>query len=193
VFLIGTKTKLAPLKQLTVPRLELNAALLLARWLNRIRRTSAAQLNVIGGRAWSDSTIVLSWLTVPHTSFKLNVSNRVHQIRTLLPDCHWQHVESHNNPADCASRVMMPSVLSQYELYWHGPPVAYEDPSVWDQFRPPQYCPDLPEMRTVPCRCVLMSLPMNGAVVFQITIECSVLSHMHGALLQHVVVEFHKD
>lgn len=151
VFLIGTKTKLAPLKQLTVPRLELNAALLLARWLHRIRRTLAAQLNVIGVRAWSDSTIALSWLTVSHTSFKPYVSNRVHQIRTLLPECHWQHVESHNNPADCASRGVMPSVLSQFELYWHGPPVAYEDPSVWDQFCPPQYCPDLPEIRPVSC------------------------------------------
>lgn len=69
----------------------------------------------------------------------------------LLPDCHWQHVESHNNPADCASRGVMPSVLSQCELYWHGPPVAYEDPSVWDQFCPPQYCPDLPETRPVSC------------------------------------------
>lgn len=39
VFLIGTKTKLAPTKALTVPRLELNAAMLLARWLGRIQNS----------------------------------------------------------------------------------------------------------------------------------------------------------
>jgi len=47
VFLIGTKTKLAPLKSLTVPRLELNAALLLARWLGRLCRILESQLNIV--------------------------------------------------------------------------------------------------------------------------------------------------
>lgn len=87
VFLIGTKTKLAPTKPTSIPRLELNAALLLARWLDRIRNILSPQLNIIVVRAWSDSMIVLSWLKVPHESFKIYVSNRVHQFRTLLPDC----------------------------------------------------------------------------------------------------------
>jgi len=65
VFLIGTKTKLAPTKTLTVPRLELNAAVLLARWLGRIQKILSPQLDVVGVRAWSNSTIVLSWLTSP--------------------------------------------------------------------------------------------------------------------------------
>jgi len=79
VFLIGTKTKLAPLKSLTVPRLELNATLLLARWLGSLRRILESQLNIVGVHAWSDSMIVLSWLTVPHESVKVYISNRVHQ------------------------------------------------------------------------------------------------------------------
>jgi len=89
VFLIGTKTKLAPIKSLTIPRLELNAALLLARWLSHVRDILAPQLNIVSINAWSDSTIVLSWLGAPHEAFKIYVSNRVHQIRTLLPDCRW--------------------------------------------------------------------------------------------------------
>jgi hypothetical protein len=104
VFLIGTKTKLAPVKQLTIPRLKLNVAVLLARWLGRIRNIVAPLLNIVGVRTWTDSTIVLSWLTVPHESFKVYMSNRVHQIRTLLPDCGWQYIDSLNNPADCVSR-----------------------------------------------------------------------------------------
>lgn len=89
VFLVGTKTKLASTKSMTIPRLELNAALLLARWLNRIRDILVAQLNIVDIRTWSDSMIVLSWLKVPHESVKVYVSNRVNQIRTLLPDCRW--------------------------------------------------------------------------------------------------------
>lgn len=151
VFLIGTKTKLAPVKQLTIPRLELNAALLLARWLGRICTTLAPLLNIVGMRAWTDSTIVLSWLTVPHESFKVYVSNRVHQIRTLLPECGWQHIDSLNNPADCASRGLMPTDLAQHELYWHGPRVAYNDPSDWDAVLPSFSLTDLPELRPVSC------------------------------------------
>lgn len=128
VFLIGTKTKLAPTKSLTVPRLELNAALLLARWLNRIKRILSPQLDIVGLRAWSDSTIVLSWLTVPHESFKIYVLNRIHQIQLLLPNCPWHHIVSAENPADCASRGIMPAALAQLELYWRGPPTAYSEP-----------------------------------------------------------------
>ncbi|KAL4127332.1 hypothetical protein QTP88_011507 [Uroleucon formosanum] len=151
VFLIGTKTKLAPIKSLTIPRLELNAALLLARWLRRVRDILAPQLNIVGINAWSDSTIVLSWLGAPHEAFKIYVSNRVHQIRTLLPDCRWRHVDSVNNPADCASRGIMPATLAQHRLYWHGPQLAYGDPSEWDDARSPLPLCDLPELRPVSC------------------------------------------
>lgn len=151
VFLIGTKTKLAPMKSLTIPRLELNAALLLARWLSRVRDILAPQLNIVGINAWSDSTVVLSWLGAPHEAFKIYVSNRVHQIRTLLPDCRWRHVDSVNNPADCASRGIMPATLAQHKLYWYGPQLAYGDPSEWDDARPPLPLCDLPELRPVSC------------------------------------------
>lgn len=84
IFLLGSKTKLAPLKPLTVPRLELNAAVVLARWLSRLNLILAPQLNIIGTHAWSDSMIVLSWLNIPHESFKIYVSNHVHQVQTLI-------------------------------------------------------------------------------------------------------------
>ncbi|KAL4136057.1 hypothetical protein QTP88_007625 [Uroleucon formosanum] len=149
VFLIGTKTKLAPTKTLTVPRLVLNAAVLLAQWLGRIQKILSPQLDVVGLRAWSDSTIVLSWLTSPHESFKVYVSNRVHQIRSLLPDCHWQHIVSAENPADCASRGVMPAALAQLDLYWRGPQIAYGEPSEWDDSRPSLPLCELPELRVV--------------------------------------------
>ncbi|KAF0709228.1 Integrase catalytic domain-containing protein, partial [Aphis craccivora] len=147
VFLIGTKTKLAPLKALTVPRLELNAALLLARWMNRIRLVLGDRVTIVDTFAWTDSLVVLSWLTVPHETFRQYVSNRVHQIQSILPVCSWQHVSTHANPADCASRGLMPSQLSGHTLYWHGPDFIRDDPTTWQKELSIIPVIELPEIR----------------------------------------------
>lgn len=128
VYFLDSKTKLAPIKgsTSTVPRLELCAAVLLAKWLRRVRVTLGPRLDVVKTFAWSDSTIVLSWLTTPLQSFKVFVSNRINQIQTLLPGCEWHHIPSENNPADCASRGMLPSELRNHVLYWNGPLYLYE-------------------------------------------------------------------
>jgi len=62
ISLVGAKTKLAPIKSLTIPWFELNAAKLLVRWLHCIKCILDSQPNIIGVHAWTDSTIVLSWL-----------------------------------------------------------------------------------------------------------------------------------
>lgn len=116
---------------MTVPRLELCAASLLARWLARIQGTLAAQLTISGVYAWTDSSIVLSWLTTPHVTYKIFVSNRVHQVQNLLPECKWRHVPSEQNPADCASRGLQPSELKGHDLYWNGPDFLRDGPTVW--------------------------------------------------------------
>uniref|UniRef100_A0A2S2PLE2 Uncharacterized protein n=1 Tax=Schizaphis graminum TaxID=13262 RepID=A0A2S2PLE2_SCHGA len=152
IFFLDAKTKLAPVKTLTVPRLELNAAVLLARWLGRLRHILAPQLNIIDTHAWSDSTIALSWLTVSHDSFKTYVSShRVYQVHNVLPNCQWHHIESSNNPADCASRGVMPSELAHLSLYWRGPPVIYSDTSLWEPSPTPTNICELPEARPVVC------------------------------------------
>lgn len=131
VHLLGGKTKLAPLRDMTIPRLELCAAGLLARWLSRIKSTLAAQLTISGVYAWTDSSIVLSWLTNPHDAYKVFVSNRVHQVQQLLPECNWRHVSSEENPADCASRGLQPSELAGHTLYWQGPRFLLQGPTSW--------------------------------------------------------------
>jgi len=55
IFSVGPKTKLAPINTLSIPRLELNAALLLARWLHRLKSVLDPQLNITGIYAWTDS------------------------------------------------------------------------------------------------------------------------------------------
>lgn len=193
VFLIGTKTKLAPIKATTIPRLELNASLLLARWLSRIRDILSPQLNILNFilsvRAWSDSMVVLSWLKIPHESFKIYVSNRVHQIHTLLPDCKWSYVESSDNPADCASRGLMPATLSQFDLYWHGPRLTCSDPSVWDESPIYSPCVTFPNINL--CRAAHASTKrqLNGSSVFLNMTEWYESSHMCIVLPTHAAAD----
>lgn len=149
ISLLGSKTKMAPVKTSTVPRLELCAAVLLARWLYRLLTILQDKLNVDSTFAWSDSQIVLSWLVKPHSMFKVFVSNRVHRIHTLLPHCQWGYVRSAINPADCASRGMLPSELISHSLYWCGPKFLYANVDTWDTSPTPIPVEQLPDTKIV--------------------------------------------
>ena len=71
--------------------------------------------------AWTDSTVVLSWLVGNPRRFKTFVGNRVSHIVDLISPGRWRHVNGAVNPADCASRGLYPTELLNHELWWNGP------------------------------------------------------------------------
>ena len=81
--------------------------------------------------AWTDSTIVLNWLAGNPRRFKTFVGNRVSLITDLVAPSHWHHVEGSDNPADCASRGLLPSELLRHNLWWHGPGWLREGIHCW--------------------------------------------------------------
>ncbi|XP_070528964.1 uncharacterized protein [Cardiocondyla obscurior] len=117
--LLASKTRVAPVKQLSIPRLELQAAVLLARLTVAAKKArSLAQLPTY---CWTDSSVVLAWLNQHASRWKQFVANRVAEVHTLHPNIPWRHVPTDTNPADLLSRGKSVKELLESTLWWEGP------------------------------------------------------------------------
>jgi hypothetical protein len=76
--------------------------------------------------AWTDSQVVLAWLSSHPSRWKTFIANRVSEILTLFDRNQWSHVRSEENAADCASRGVQPSKSSEIRLWKFGPPWLLE-------------------------------------------------------------------
>ncbi|CAK1595738.1 unnamed protein product [Parnassius mnemosyne] len=117
--IIASRTRVAPVKPLSLPRLELCGAVILARLLTHIRE--AMRLSPTKVFAWTDSSVVLSWLFGDPNRWKPFVSNRVVEILDNLCNTQWFHVKTNDNPADIGSRGMNLQQLIQFKQWWEGP------------------------------------------------------------------------
>ena len=117
--LIMARSRLAPLKQLSIVRLELQAAVLSVRLANTIRK----EMTYFFVRTvfWTDSQVVLQFIANESRMFRTFVANRVAEIRESSQPSEWRHVPGKQNPADVASRGMSASQLKNCDLWWKGP------------------------------------------------------------------------
>ncbi|GBN40103.1 hypothetical protein AVEN_232305-1 [Araneus ventricosus] len=119
VNILASKSRVAPIRVISIPRLELYACVLLAQLVQKIR--SSLKLEISDIVLHTDSTIALAWLNTPANHMKPFIANCVSKVQRLTENCCWNHVSSHLNPTDLVSRGLSPRDLPELKLWWNGP------------------------------------------------------------------------
>ena len=136
-FVIG-KVKLAPLKTVSIPRLELMAATLAVQ-LDQMLQPNL-NINLTSTVFWTDSLSVLFMINNTCKKFPVFIANRLSKIEEGSNSKQWRYIESKSNPADDASRGLSAKELSSRWL--SGPEFLWESKENWP--RAPVSFPELP-------------------------------------------------
>ncbi|GIY41731.1 reverse transcriptase [Caerostris extrusa] len=124
---VAAKSRISPLKKVTIPRLELLACVLGSRLAKYV--VTALSLREVPTYYWTDATVALCWIQ-REENWGVFVNNRVKEIRSLSKKEYWRHIPGKLNPADIASRGCTLQHLSQYG-WWEGPEFLKASPEAW--------------------------------------------------------------
>ncbi|XP_063072352.1 uncharacterized protein LOC134463029 isoform X1 [Engraulis encrasicolus] len=147
VALVMGKGRVAPLKRMTIPRMELAAAVLATKVDKML--TSSLQLQLDRSVFWTDSQSVIKYIANEHSRFKTFVANRVAAIRDASEVCQWNYIDTKSNPADDATRGQSAEKFLSNKRWLHGPDILWEAEQKWPVDTKPttSLAPDDPEVK----------------------------------------------
>ena len=134
ITLAMSKSRVAPLKALTLPRLELMAAVTASRVAKFVQSSISPDNKPIAVHLWTDSQIVLHWLQ-NGTHSQQFVHQRINEILQHFPATHWSFTPSADNPADHLTRGISTNQLLSSKLWTHGPDWL-PDTANWPKWTP---------------------------------------------------------
>lgn len=146
--LVMSRCRVAPLKKLSIVRLETQAAVMAVRLACCVRKelTIEIQETVF----WSDSQVVLGYIANTGRRFHTFVANRVAEIRDASESTQWRFVPGEKNPADDCSRGLMASELTEDCRWVRGPDFLWQSEDNWPaDCRPRSVSQEDPEVKTV--------------------------------------------
>ena len=129
-FLMG-KARLAPIKAVTIPRLELTAATLSVRLGEVLKKELDDAPDSI--QYHTDSTTVLRYIRNEQKRFQVFVANRVQTTRSFSKPSQWKYVDTKENPADDASRGISVQTLVEQSLWIKGPAFLWQPEQEWPE------------------------------------------------------------
>ena len=127
-FVLG-RSRCAPLRSVTIPRLELQAETLAVKMYNVIKDEMTYRVEKVV--FWTDSQTTLQYIHNETKRFQVYVANRVAEIREATSADQWKHCPGILNPADDASRGLRPQKLLDQGRWWKGPEFLWKPEEFW--------------------------------------------------------------
>jgi len=109
--LVMSKSRVAPTKTVSLPRLELLAAVINSQLLKFVAESLCLKLDRVV--CWTDSMVTLQWIRGSSSQRKTFVANRVAEIQSTWDPQHWKHWPGEDNPADLITRGVSLKVLAE--------------------------------------------------------------------------------
>ena len=138
-FILG-KARVAPIKRMTTPNLELLAATNGAKLAQFIEEEQNFSFDTIV--YWTDSTTVLSWINSSESRHKIFIANRISIILSTSTVSQWRYVPTDLNPADDGTRGKPVSNLTSESRWLKGPDFLLKNPETWPER--PHIAPECP-------------------------------------------------
>ncbi|XP_045023060.1 uncharacterized protein LOC123467054 [Daphnia magna] len=129
VSFVMAKVRVAPIHQFSIPKMELQGALLAVRLANYLLEELTLPLSNVF--FWVDAMTVVRWIHASHRRYNVFVANRIAEILDSMTPSQWRHVPGVLNPADECSRGLCPSELDPNHRWYRGPEFLVLPPEQW--------------------------------------------------------------